>query len=139
LTADGVDEIKAMIHDAIGRTQPDLEVQIEEINDKLESLAIESSALSKGLHNQTGVSTSTQTLDDREKVLKEDRLALEAEKKAMEQSHNVCTTAEQRIGGARPQLESQSVVVTFSGAHNSGLQLGQNTGTISNLRWGADS
>lgn len=131
--------MKAMIRDAISRTQPDLEVQIEEINDNLESLTIENSALSTGLHNQTGGSTSTLTLEDREKALEEDRLALEAEKKAMEQSQTLCMTAEQQIGGARPQLESRPVNVTFSGANNSGLQLGQNTGTISNLRWGANS
>jgi DNA-binding transcriptional MerR regulator len=131
--------MKAMIHDAIGRTQPDLEVQIEEINDSLEGLTIESSALSNGLQNQTGGSISTQTLEDREKALEEDRLALEAEKKAMEQSQKVCTTAEQRIGTARPQLESRSFNVTFLGANNTGIQVGQWIGTNSNWRSGANS
>jgi SesB domain on fungal death-pathway protein len=140
LTAEAVDEMKATIHDAISRTQPDLEVQIEEINYSLDSLTFESPSLSNCLHDQTGESISTQLLEDREKALEEDnRLALEAEKKAMEQSQKVCTIAEQRIGGARPQLESRSVNVTFSGANNSGFQVGQNIGNISNLRWGADS
>ena len=137
LTVEAVDEMKAMIYDAIGKTQPDLEVQIEEINDSLERLAIERSALSNAQQNQTGGSTSTQTLEEREKAVEEDRLALEAEKEAMEHSQQVCAAAGKRIEGARPQLGSQSISVTFSGSNNSGFQLGQNVGTISNLRWGS--
>lgn len=109
MTANAVNEIKATIYDTISQTLPDLKVLIEEITKSLDGLAVE--------------------------ALKEDRLALEAEKKALEQSQQVCTTAKQQIEGATPQLDSP-FNVTFLGASNSGLQLGQNTGVISNISWG---
>ena len=62
---------------------------------------------------------------------------MEAEKKAMEQSQLICTTASQRLEGALSQLRPQSIHVVFSGANNSGFQIGQNSGVISNLKWGA--
>ena len=71
--------------------------------------------------------------------LEEDRLALEAEKKALEQSQEACIRAREWLVEAAPQLDSQSILISFSGANNSGFQLGQNTGVISSLKWGGQS
>jgi FKBP-type peptidyl-prolyl cis-trans isomerase len=90
--------MKVTIYDAINQAQPDLEVQIDEINDSLKSLAIENSALFEALHSQPSGSTNTQALQEKERALEEDRLALEAEKKAMEQSQRVCTVSKELIG-----------------------------------------
>jgi hypothetical protein len=138
LTVDAVEEIKATIQDSVNQTQPDLEVQIEEITEGLNSLAIEVTALSNSQHAaQPNGDSSLQVLGRKERRLAEDRLALEAEKKAMEQSQLICKTASERLEGAPSQLDPQSIHVIFSGANNSGFQLGQNTGVISNLEWGA--
>lgn len=135
LTIEAVNEIKTTIHDLVSQTQPDLEVHVEEITESLNSLAFETSALSGLQYRRPDEHNSLQKLERTESSIEEDRLALEAEKKAMEQSQQVCETAFQQLEGASSQLHSQ-VNVTFSGANNSGLQLGQNMGVVSNLRWG---
>jgi len=76
-------------------------------------------------------------LERQERAHEEDRLALEAEKKAIEQSQQACTTARKWLAEATPQLDSRSIHIELSGANNLGLQVGQNTGVISNSRWGA--
>ncbi|KAL8855242.1 MAG: hypothetical protein Q9178_008099 [Gyalolechia marmorata] len=43
---------------------------------------------------------------------------------------------EEAIVEAMKQMSPAAPNVTFSGCHNSGFQLGNNTGIISNLRWG---
>ena len=128
--------MKRKLNDKISQTEPDLEVHIEEINEGLDSLAVKASAISHDEHTQPDGDSSLQDLERQKRVL-EDRLALEAEKKAIEQSQQACTTARKWLAEAIPQLDSGSVHVNFSGANNSGFQLGQNTGFISNLKWGA--
>jgi hypothetical protein len=137
LTAEAVDEIKRKVSDTISQTEPDLEVHIEEITEGLDSLAVKASAISHDQHTQSDGDSSLQVLKRQERVLEEDRLALEAEKKAIEQSQQACTIARKWLAEAASQLDSRSIHVNFSGANNSGFQLGQNMGVISNLRWGA--
>lgn len=139
MTVEVIDEIKNKVYDTISQTEPDLEVHIEEITEGLNSLAVKASVTSHDQHTQPGGDSSLQVLETQVRALEEDRLALEAEKKAIEQSQQVCTIARKWLAEAAPQLDSRSVHVNFSGANNSGFQLGQNTGVISNLRWGAQS
>ncbi|KAL2036414.1 hypothetical protein N7G274_010869 [Stereocaulon virgatum] len=114
LTAEAVDEMKREIYNTSNQTEPDLEVHIEEVTEGLDSLAIKASSISHDQHTQYDGNSSLQVLERQKSVFEEDRLALEAEKKAIEQSQQAC-------------------------ANNSGFQLGQNTGVISNLQWGAQS
>ena len=139
MTAEALDEIKRKLNDKISQTEPDLEVHIEEITEGLDSLAVKASAISHDQHTQPDRDSSLQVLERQKRVLEEDRLALEAEKKAIEQSQQACTTARKWLAEATPQLDSRSIHVNFSGANNSGFQLGQNTGVISNLKWGGQS
>jgi hypothetical protein len=99
-------------------------VHLEEITEGLDSLAVETSALTNSQHAQPSRNGSLQVLERKERILKKDRLALEAERRAMEQSQLICTTASRRLEGAPLQLNPQSVHVVFSGADNSGFQLG---------------
>jgi hypothetical protein len=137
LTAEAVDEIKRKVYDTISQTEPDLEVHIEEITEGLDSLAVRVSAISYDQHTQLDGDSSLQVLKRQERALEEDRLALEVEKKAIEQSQQTCIIARKWLAEAASQLDSRPIHVNFSGANNSGFQLGQNTGVISNLRWGA--
>ena len=137
LAVEAADEIKRAIQDAVSQTQPDLEVHIEEITEGLETLAVEASASNNSRHAQPDGTGRLQVLENKERTLEEDRLALEAERKAMKQSQLICTTASQRVEGEPAQLQPQSVHVVFSGANNSGFQIGQNMGSISNLKFGA--
>jgi hypothetical protein len=121
LTVEAVKEIKRSILDGASQTQPDLEVHIEEITEGLEALAVKTSA----------------SVNAHPRELEEERSSLEAEKQAMEQSQLICATAAERVENAPSQTDRPSVHVVFSGAYNSGLQLGQNTGVISNLKWGS--
>lgn len=139
MTADAVDEIKKKVYDTISQVEPDLEVHIEEIIGTLNSLAIKASAISYDQHDQTGEGSNLQISERQRRAFEDERLALEAEKKALEQSQEACTTANKWLTEAAPQLDSQSIHVSFSGANNSGFQLGQNTGVISNLKWGGQS
>ncbi|KAL2037793.1 hypothetical protein N7G274_009518 [Stereocaulon virgatum] len=139
LAAEAVDEMKRDIYNTINQTEPDLEVHIEEVTEGLDSLAIKASSISHDRHTQSDGDNSLQVLERQKSVFEEDRLALEAEKKAIEQSQQACKTARQWLAEAALQLGSGSVHVNFSGANNSGFQLGQNTGVISNLQWGAQS
>ena len=134
-----MDEIKTEIHDTISQVEPDLEVHIVEITEGLNSLAVKASAISHNQHNQAGGDSSLQVSERQRRALEEDRLALEAEKKAFEQSQKACIIATEWLAEATPQLDSQSIHVSFSGANNSGFQMGQNTGVISNLKWGGQS
>jgi hypothetical protein len=129
-----VDAAKTAILGTISQTLPVLEAHIVDITDSLESLDIEVSALSNSQHISPGGYDSLQTSGRRESALEVDRLALEAEKKAMEQSQQICATAEQEMKGTFPTLKSQSVQGTFSGPNFSGFQIVQNTATIN---WGA--
>ena len=137
MTVDAVEEIKAKIQDTVNQTQPDLEVQIEDITEQLDGLAVETSALANHQHTEPNGNSGPQVSMIKERTLEEDRLALEAEKKAMEQSQLICSAASQQLEGAPSQLHPQSIHVVFSGANNSGFQIGQNSGVISNLKWGA--
>ena len=139
MTAEAVDEIKRKVYDTISQVEPDLEVHIEEITGGLNSLAVKASAISYNQHNQPGGDSNLQVSERQRRALEEDRLALEAEKKALEQSQEACITARKWLAEAAPQLDSQSIHVSFSGANNSGFQLGQNTGVISNFKWGGQS
>ena len=114
-------------------------MHIEEITEGLDSLAVKVSAIAHDQHTQPDGDSSLQVLERQKRVLEEDRLALEAEKKAIEQSQQACTTARKWLAEATPQLDSGSIHVNFSGANNSGFQLGQNTGFISSLKWGGQS
>lgn len=134
LTAEAVGEVKSKLYDTINQTEPDLEVQMDEITEDLDSLAVKDSPISQDQHPD-GLS-SLQDLERQKRVLGEDRLALEAEKKAIEQSHQACETARKWLEAATPQLDSGSVHIDFSGANNKGFQLGQNTGFISNFKFG---
>ena len=134
-----MDKIKTEIHDTISQVEPDLEVHIEEITEGLNSLAVKASAISHNQHSQAGGDSSLRLSERQRRELEEDRLALEAEKKAFEQSQKTCITATEWLAEATPQLDSQSIHVSFSGANNSGFQMGQNTGVISNLKWGGQS
>lgn len=136
MTAEAVDEIKTKVYDTISQTEPDLEVHIEEITEGLDSLAVKAS-VSYDQHTQPDEDSSLQILERQERALEEDRLALEVEKKAIEQSQQACIKARKWLAETAPQLDSRPTHVKFSGANNSGFQLGQNTGVISNLRWGA--
>lgn len=86
MTAEAVDGIKRKIYDTISQTEPDLEVYIEEITEALNRLAVKASVISHNQHTQPGGDSSLQILERQERVYEEDRLALEAEKKAIEQS-----------------------------------------------------
>ncbi|KAL9101255.1 MAG: hypothetical protein Q9163_003469 [Psora crenata] len=136
LTVEAVDEIKRKLNDKIGQTEPDLEVHIEEITEGLHSLAIKASDISHDQQSQPDGDSSLQVLERQKRVLEEDRLALEAEKKAIEKSQQVCKTATQWLAETTPQVDPQSIHISFSGANNSGFQLGQNMGIVSNLKWG---
>lgn len=137
LTVEAVDEIKRKVYDTISQTKPDLEVHIEEITEGLDSLVVKASAVSYDQHTQPDEDSGLQVLERQEGALEEDRLALEAEKKAIEQSQQACIIARKWLAEAASQLDSRSIHVNFSGANNSGFQLGQNTSVIGNLRWGA--
>lgn len=137
MTAEGVNEIKRKLDDEISQTEPDLEVHIEEITEGLDSLTVKASDLSHNQHTQPDGDSSLQVLERQKRVVEEDRLALEAEKRAIEQSQQACTTARKWLAESTPQLDSGSVRISFSGANSSGFQLGQNSGVISNLKWGA--
>lgn len=139
LTAEAVNEIKTEIHDISSQVEPGLEAHIEEISEGLNSLTVKASAISHNQHNQAGGDSSLQISERQRRALEEDRLALEAEKKAFEQSQKACITAREWLAEAAPQFDSQSIHVSFSGANNSGFHLGQNTGVISNLKWGGQS
>ena len=128
--------MKRKLNDKISQTEPDLEVHIEEITECLDGLAVKASAMPHDQHTQPDGDSTLQGLERQKRVLEEDRLALEAEKKAIEQSQQACTTARKWLAEATPRLDSRSIHVNFSGANNSGFQLGQNTGSISNLQWG---
>lgn len=132
LTAEAVNEMKTEIHDISSQVEPDLEAHIEEISEGLNSLTVKASAISHNQHNQAGGDSSLQISERQRRALEEGRLALEAEKKA-------CITAREWLAEAAPQFDSQSIHVSFSGANNSGFHLGQNTGVISNLKWGGQS
>ncbi|KAI4087782.1 MAG: hypothetical protein L6R37_008283 [Teloschistes peruensis] len=134
LTAEVVDEIKRKVYDTVSQTEPDLEVHIEEITEGLDNLAVKASAISHDQHTLPDGDSSLQVLARQERALEEDRLALEAEKKAIEQSQQACIIARKWLAEAAPQLDSRSIHVNFSGANNSGFQVGQNTGVISNSR-----
>lgn len=136
MTANAVDEIKKKVYDTIDQVEPDLEVLIEEITGGLNNLAVKASAISHDQHDEPGGDSNLQISEGQRRALEEDRLALEAEKKALEQSQEACTIAKKWLVEAAPQIDSQSIHVSFSGANNSGFQLGQNTGVISNLKWG---
>lgn len=137
MTAKAVDEIKRKLDDEISQTEPDLEVHVEEITEGLDGLTVKASNLSHNQHTQPDGDSSLQVLERQKRILEEDRLALEAEKRAIEQSQQACTTARKWLAESSPQLDSGSVRINFSGANNSGFQIGQNTGVISNLKWGA--
>lgn len=137
MTAEAVDDMKTQIYDTISQVEPDLEVHIEDISEGLSSLAVKASAISHNQYNQAGEDSSLQVSEIQRRALEEERLALEAEKKAFEQSQKACIKATEWLAEATPQLDPQSIHVSFSGANNSGFQLGQNTGFISNLKWGA--
>ena len=132
--AKAVDEVKRKLDDTINQTEPDLEVQMDEITEELESLAVESSAFSYGQHPDS--SSGLQDLERHRSVIEKDRLALEAEKKATEQSQQACEIARKWLEIATPQFESGPIQIKFSSANNSGFQVNQNTGFISNLKWG---
>ena len=134
MTAEAVDEVKRKLDDTINQTEPDLEVQMHEITEELDSLAVEDSALSPDQHPDS--SSSLQDLERQKRTIGEDRLALEAEKKAIEQSQQACEIARKWLETATPQLDSGFVHINFSSANNSGFQVNQNTGFISNLKWG---
>lgn len=138
LTAEAVDKVKQKLNDRTSQTEPDLEVHIKEITKGLDSLAVKASAISYDQHTQPDGDNSLQVLERQKRVLEADRLALEAEKKAIEQSQQACKTARKWLAEATPQLDSQSIHVSFLGA-NKGFQLGQNTGVISNLKCGGQS
>lgn len=139
MTAEAVDKIKTGIHDIISQVEPDLEVYIEEITEGLNSLAVKASAISHNQYSQAGGDSSLRVSERQRRELEEDRLALEAEKKAFEQSQKTCIIAIEWLVEATPELDSQSIHVSFSGANNSGFQMGQNTGVISNLKWDGQS
>lgn len=115
LAAEAIEEINAMIHDAVNQTQPNPEVHLEGITESLHSLAVEASSLSSDRNALSIADGNLQALERREKALEEDRLALEAEKKAMKQSQQACTTAIQQTEGGPSQ--HRSVHVTFSGVN----------------------
>ncbi|KAL2039801.1 hypothetical protein N7G274_007660 [Stereocaulon virgatum] len=78
--------MKRDIYNTINQTEPDLEVHIEEVIEGLDSLAIKASSISHDQHTQSDGDSSLQVLERQKSVFEEDRLALEAEKKAIEQS-----------------------------------------------------
>lgn len=129
-----MDQTKTEILNTISQTLPDLEAHIEEITKSLESLAIEVSALSNSQHISPGEDDTLQISGRRESSWEKDRLALEAEKKAMERSQQICAAAGKEMEDTFPKLKSPSFYATISGANYSGLQIGQSTGTIN---WGA--
>lgn len=131
--------MKKKVYDTLSQVEPDLEAHIEEMTGSLNSLAIKASTIYCNEHNQTGGGSNLQISERERRALQDERLALEAEKKALEQSQEACITARKWLIEAAPQLDSQSIHVSFSGANNSGFQLGQNTGVISNLKWGGQS
>jgi hypothetical protein len=95
LTVDAIEAIKSKIRDTVVQTQPDLEVHIKEITEGLDSLAIEAYASANSQHAQPDGNSGLEISNIREKILEENRLALEAEKKAIEQSQRICTATSQ--------------------------------------------
>lgn len=137
MTTEAVNEIKGKLNDAIRQAEPDLEVHMEEVTEGLNSLAVQASAIPYDQHNKSSGDSNLQVSERQRRAIEEDQLALEAEKTAIKQSQHACEAARKWLAEATSQLDFGSVQVTFSGANNSGFQVGQNTGFISNLKWGA--